>query len=106
MKKKLLLLLPLIVLAGCDTAPTNAYQDQALRRQIFKECLESIPKGPEKIDNSNDWQEVVEECGDQADSMSYFNVEIPGNTGGQTYHFNNDIKSGEEKPRDSWKVKP
>ena len=106
MKKKLLLLLPLFVLAGCDTAPTNAYQDQALRRQIFKECLESIPKSPEKIDNSNDWQEVVEECGDQADKMSSFNVEIPGNTGGQTYYFNDNIKSGEEKPRENWKPQP
>lgn len=64
------------------------------------------PKGPDKIDNSNDWQEVVEECGDQADKMSSFNVEIPGNTQGQRYYFNQNIKSGEEKPRESWKAQP
>ncbi|ANZ50317.1 hypothetical protein PHOBOS_127 [Erwinia phage vB_EamM_Phobos] len=89
--------------AGCDASETNLYYDQQLRREIFKECLASIPKGPEKIDNSNDWQEVVEECGEQARKMSAFYVKIPS-SGGEGYYFNNSIKGGEMKERTPQKV--
>lgn len=57
-------LLLLTTLAGCGPVP-----DQELRRQLFKECLSVVPKGPERT-VYNDWDEVVSECGRQAYSMS------------------------------------
>lgn len=44
-------------------------QDLELRREIFNECLHSIPQGPTNV-KYNDWEEVVTACGDQADKMS------------------------------------
>jgi hypothetical protein len=46
---------------------------QKLRHQYFIECLEKIPEGPTSISNSNDWAEVVSECGNQ----SYYQSIIP-----------------------------
>lgn len=40
--------------------------DQCLRREIFNECLAKIPKGPEKIHNSNDWDEAIDSCASHA----------------------------------------
>ena len=58
------------LLVGCDNPRPQDLVDQDLRKELFMECLHAVPKGPEKIDNSNDWQEVVEECGRQAYSLS------------------------------------
>lgn len=44
-------------------------QDLELRREIFNECLASVPKGPTSV-KYNDWEEVVSACGDQADTLS------------------------------------
>ena len=30
--------------------------------RAFKECMAILPKGAERIHNSNDWDEVVSEC--------------------------------------------
>jgi len=40
-----------------------------LQREIFKECLESLPAGPIST-HYNDWDEVVKECRKTAYSNS------------------------------------
>jgi len=52
-----------VFLSSCDRVSTST--DQCLRREIFKQCMESLPEGPE-ITYYNDWSEVVAECGNQA----------------------------------------
>jgi hypothetical protein len=59
---KTIYLLGLLMLAGCGPRPELASPDQCMRREIFKECMAALPKGPERIHNSNDWDEVVEAC--------------------------------------------
>lgn len=71
--KKLVIAFALI-LSACDepSKPAN-YQvhDQCLRAQIFKECLERLPKGPESIAvTGNSWHKVVSECEDAASYQS------------------------------------
>lgn len=77
MKKVIIALLTVFALSGCSDEPETPkfIKDQQLRREIFKECLESVPKGPKSTTVSNDWSEVVEECGYQADKMSTFTAE-------------------------------
>lgn len=48
-------------LVGCEQSPMPR-PDQCLRAQLFKECMQILPKGPERIHNSNDWDEVVDAC--------------------------------------------
>lgn len=43
--------------------------DKCLQREIFNECLKTVPKGPNNV-RYNDWSEVVEQCGVQARRMS------------------------------------
>jgi hypothetical protein len=35
--------------------------DKCLQREIFKECMESLPAGPAST-HYNDWDEVVSQC--------------------------------------------
>lgn len=52
-----------VALVGCDQNPLIQPQpDQCLRPELFKQCMEVLPKGPERIENSNDWDEVVLAC--------------------------------------------
>lgn len=63
-------LIVVLLLSGCDQPVAGVdrprYEtqanDQCLRRELFKECMAALPKGPERIHNSNDWSEVVDEC--------------------------------------------
>ena len=57
----------LLLLAACDDMQVP---NQCIRREVFKECMAALPKGPE-VTRYNDWNEVVESCGDQARNMSY-----------------------------------
>lgn len=52
----------MVLLAGCEPQYET---DQVLRREIFIQCLQAVPKGPESV-QYNDWDEVVHECGNQA----------------------------------------
>lgn len=45
-----------IVGCGEKSAP-----DQCLRRDLFQQCLQSLPAGPSST-KYNDWDEVVEQC--------------------------------------------
>lgn len=65
--KILLLLICLFLLSSCGwMEPEYTYEtDQELRQKIFMECLDKIPKGPEKT-KYNDWDEVVQTCDDVA----------------------------------------
>lgn len=51
-------------LIGCDDFK-QPKPDQCLRREIFRECMSVLPKGPEST-MSNDWAEVVGECSQTA----------------------------------------
>lgn len=70
---KSLMILALTVLAGCDAVtppPPSQGPDQCLRREIFQQCLASLPKGPTATVN-NDWAEVVDECETAAWKQAY-----------------------------------
>ena len=51
-------------LSGCNDQ-TRYEADQKLRRELFKECMQLLPKGPDST-VYNDWAEVVDECKDYA----------------------------------------
>lgn len=53
-----------ILFSGC-TDEQKSGPDQCLRAQLFKDCMESLPAGPQET-KYNDWAEVVEECNDTA----------------------------------------
>jgi len=59
---RVILLCALVVsLSACNKWATN----QELRQVIFINCMESLPAGPKET-VYNDWDEVVEACGEQA----------------------------------------
>jgi hypothetical protein len=66
----------LFLLIGCSEETriknTDIEQiiDQCLRAQLFKTCLETVPKGPEVVKNS-DWSKIVAECETAANLQSY-----------------------------------
>jgi len=61
---KVFLVCVAVLLVGCnETQPQLVNQKE--RQRLFKECLAAIPPGP-TMTQYNDWQEVVEECGQQA----------------------------------------
>lgn len=66
---KAAILLCALMLVGCDGEPSYVI-DKKLRSEIFFRCLAALPKGPEHTKNSNDWDEVVAECGSQAYAMA------------------------------------
>ena len=62
--KLLLCLFICIMLFGCETGKNDKDKivvDQCLRQQLFKECMECLPAGPQST-KYNDWAEVVNEC--------------------------------------------
>ena len=40
--------------------------------RVFKECMAILPKGAERIHNSNDWDEVVGECREHAQDVAVY----------------------------------
>jgi len=50
-----------VFLSACDLGEVSR-PDNCLRADLFKQCLAAVPKGPERIGNSNDWDEVVGAC--------------------------------------------
>lgn len=57
---KKMIVVVLFMLAGCDEVDPAA-PDQCLRREIFRECLQTVPAGPQRT-VTNDWAEVIDEC--------------------------------------------
>jgi len=65
-------LMVVAALTGCTPEmpiPTSG-PDQCLRREIFQQCLNSVPPGPSAT-KYNDWDEVVDECETAALRQSY-----------------------------------
>jgi hypothetical protein len=79
MKKLLPILLATLLLSGCvpqaGSACIEEDYNQVLRRQLFKECLDSVPEGPSTT-TFNDWSEVVNNCDmiSARQSIEYINV--------------------------------
>lgn len=66
----LLLCLSLISCGKLLSTDADIGVDQYLRQELFKSCLTSVPKGPESVATSNDWDEVVSACDTSAYSQS------------------------------------
>lgn len=62
----LFLLIILILISAC-TDEQKSGPDQCLRAQLFKDCMGSLPAGPQET-KYNDWAEVVAEC----ESTAYY----------------------------------
>lgn len=69
---KLAIAFSCLALSGCgeNVLPEPSKSDQCMRREIFLQCMASLPKGPEKT-TYNDWDEVVESCEKAAWKQSY-----------------------------------
>ena len=64
--KKLTLLTSLLLITSCEIVDSTkivdrTMPDKCLQREIFKECMESLPAGPAST-HYNDWDEVVSQC--------------------------------------------
>jgi hypothetical protein len=53
---KLTLLTSLLLITSCEKKD-RTMPDKCLQREIFKECMESLPAGPAST-HYNDWDEV------------------------------------------------
>ena len=62
-KKRVLLALSFIAMTGCKTCWMESNKSE--RQRIFKECMASLPLGPQTT-HYNDWSEVVDSCEDVA----------------------------------------
>jgi len=65
---KLVAIALLALSLGCGddgVLPPALESDQCLRRELFVECLEAVPSGPDST-QYNDWSEVVSECANNA----------------------------------------
>lgn len=71
---KKIILISILLLAGCDMKPrvVTEIPDQCLRRELFNECMKSLPAGPVAT-HYNDWDDVVSECRAYAWSVSIRN---------------------------------
>lgn len=58
-----------LFLTGCEPPEQTWYYNQTLRQKLFSECLKNAPAGPQST-HYNDWSEIVDECGTQAEYMS------------------------------------
>ena len=69
--KILLSLFMLFILAACQPKQIldPNIPDQCLRRELFNECMKSLPSGPVAT-HYNDWDDVVSECRAYAWSVS------------------------------------
>lgn len=69
--KRILLIIAVLTLSGCSVehSESRTVIDQCLRSQLFDRCVKTIPSGP-LATRYNDWDEVIEVCGNQARSQS------------------------------------
>jgi hypothetical protein len=67
MMKLIAAMLALFLLTGCFGSPKSPEfaTDQNVRRQVFKDCMASLPEGPRQT-TYNDWDEVVKACAEAA----------------------------------------
>ena len=57
--KILSIIILLVITTSCQGV------DQCIRREVFKECMKSLPAGPAST-HYNDWDEVVQACEETA----------------------------------------
>ncbi len=58
---KIISILSILTLTGCEATQTGPTVDQCMRKDLFQQCMKLIPPGPTNV-QYNDWQEVVEQC--------------------------------------------
>jgi len=61
--KMLTILVFMFIFLGCKTCWMESNQME--RQRLFKECMASLPLGPQTT-HYNDWSEVVDSCEDVA----------------------------------------
>lgn len=66
-----------LLLAGCEPPSPGYYYDQALRREVFMECLQKAPAGPAAT-RYNDWSEVVSECNSASERIALASTSSEG----------------------------
>lgn len=66
---KLLIVAALALLVSGCNVPSYKY-NETVRREAFKECMSSLPAGPNST-VYNDWAEVVNECRQFANDVAY-----------------------------------
>lgn len=69
---KRLAIVLVLLLAACERTEIvrePIVSDQCLRRELFNECMKSLPAGPIST-QYNDWDDVVSECRSYAWSVS------------------------------------
>lgn len=62
----------LAAMQGCDPDQLDSAHaiDICMKRDVFDECMKSLPTGPERT-HYNDWSEVVEVCDSRSHWMAY-----------------------------------
>lgn len=67
---KIIIITFVILFVCCKNETTYKVAiDQKLRRELFCECLKTVPQTPEVMGKS-DWSKIVNECSDYAISLS------------------------------------
>jgi hypothetical protein len=58
------------LLVGCGIDSQYGVTDKKAEQELFFKCMEKVPPGPVAT-HYNDWSEVIEECGQQAQKMTW-----------------------------------
>lgn len=72
--RKILCVLPLLLLAACQGTYEERQERQLaereqsgeFRRALFLECLKSVPQGPTSVHENGDWEGIVKACASSA----------------------------------------
>jgi len=64
---KYLIIAVALLLGACSDEPykpnpNEVVTDQCLRIKLAQQCMKDLPKGPNIVGTSNDWDEVVDQC--------------------------------------------
>lgn len=67
---KYIIIIMALLLSGCHEDDIDhsmdVVVDQCLRIKLAQQCMKELPKGPQYVGTSNDWDEVVKQCDNNA----------------------------------------
>lgn len=61
-------------LYSAANAPRHGVVDRDKMHNVYLECIDAIPKGPEST-VYNDWDEVIQQCRDHAEEVTWGCIE-------------------------------